>query len=87
MFIELDLDDGPVIFNADHINSIDIVKHYDIYQQNKLTHYILRIRTTDGYVFYKHFEMHDDILKQHAFEYFEKLSKMLNAKKERYEEI
>ena len=82
MFLELNLDDGLVIFNVDHINSIDIVKHYDIYQQNKLTHHILRIRTTDGYVFYKHFAMHDDMLKQYAFEYFEMLSKMLNTKKE-----
>lgn len=82
MFIELDLDDGPVILNTDHINSIDIVEHCDVYEQKKPTHFVLRIITTDENYFFKHFAVHDDVPGQYAFEYFEKLSKMLNVKKE-----
>lgn len=80
MFIELDLDDGVVILNADHIIAIDVVKFQESYEPFGPTHYVVRLSTSDSDSYRKTFMPHDENPGQYAYEYQQKLSRMLCAK-------
>ena len=84
MFIELDLDDGIVILNADHIICIDVIEFQETYEPFSPTHYVVRLSTSDGDSYHKTFMPHDDNPGQYAYEYQEKLSRMLDAKSDRF---
>lgn len=85
MFIELDLDGGIVILNINHIIAIEISDGYEttIHGDPLCTSVIISTSESVYNTYYrKTFSYNNGLSKQQAFEYFEKLSKMLDAKKE-----